>query len=79
MKKFTSTKLFLTLQEASQKGADVDTQVLKNDYDEFVTLLFSENAASTDKVAYHNTLVYTRIELAILAEVPQKKSGDLSP
>jgi len=38
-------------------------------YDEFVMLLFSENAALTDKAAYRNVLVYTRTELASLTEV----------
>jgi hypothetical protein len=73
MKQFISTKLFLALQETSQKGVDIDAKVLKNGYDEFVLLLFSGNAASADRAAYHNALVYTRVELAILAEIPQKK------
>ncbi|MDR0231983.1 MAG: hypothetical protein LBI82_07675 [Dysgonamonadaceae bacterium] len=68
MKKFISTKLFLTLQEASQMGIDGDANVLKSGYDEFVILVFSEGAAFADKTAYHNTLVYTRIELAGLTE-----------
>ncbi|MDR0412211.1 MAG: hypothetical protein LBH61_00200 [Dysgonamonadaceae bacterium] len=73
MKKFISTKLFLALQEASQKGIDIDARVLENSYDKFVRLLFSENAASTNKVAYHNALVYIRVELACLTEIPEKK------
>jgi hypothetical protein len=78
MKKFISTKFFLALQEASQKGADIDVQVLENGYDEFVRFLFSGNAASTDRATYHDTLVYTRVELACLTEIPEKKSGALS-
>jgi hypothetical protein len=54
MKRFISTKFFLLLQDASQKSIDVDAKVLANGYDEFVLLLFSEGAASTDRVAYHN-------------------------
>jgi hypothetical protein len=75
MKRFISTKLFLALQEASQKGTDIDTQILKNGYDEFITLLFSENAASTDKVVYHNMLVYIRIELTGLTKISRKKKA----
>lgn len=77
MKRFISTKFFLTLQEASQKGIDMDTQVLDNAYDEFVILLFSEGTASTDRVAYHNMLVYTRVELAGLTGVSGKKCARL--
>jgi hypothetical protein len=73
MKKFISTKLFLALQEASQKGADIDARVLENSYNKFFRFLFSENAASTNRVAYHNALVYTRVELAVLTEIPEKK------
>lgn len=77
MKKFISTKLFLALQEASQKGADIDAQVLENSYDEFVMLLFSESTASTDRAAYHNALVYTRIELTVLTEISEKKKRQI--
>jgi hypothetical protein len=73
MKQFISTKFFLSLQESSQKGIDVDTKVLANEYDKFVLLLFSESAASTDRVAYHNMLVYTRVELVNLTGVSGKK------
>jgi hypothetical protein len=37
---FISTKLFLTLQEASKKGIDMDTKVLRNGYGEFVKYVF---------------------------------------
>ncbi|MDR0231388.1 MAG: hypothetical protein LBI82_04640 [Dysgonamonadaceae bacterium] len=77
MKQFISTKLFLTLQEASQSGIDRDAKVLKNGYDEFVMLLFSEKTAFTDKTSYHNELVYTRVELASLTEVSGKKCSYL--
>jgi hypothetical protein len=78
MKKFISTKFFLALQEASQKGTDIDARVLENGYDKFFRLLCSENAASTDRLVYHNALVYTRIELACLTEIPEKKRSALS-
>jgi hypothetical protein len=73
MKRFISTKFFLSLQEASQKGIDINAQILENGYDEFVMLLFSECAATTNRVAYHNMLVYTCVELASLTGVSGKK------
>lgn len=79
MKRFISTKLFLTLQDASQTGVDADAQVLQNSYDEFVVFLFSESAVSKNKTAYHNALIYTRVELASLTEVSGKKCGNLFP
>jgi hypothetical protein len=79
IKKFISTKFFLALREASQKGTDIDARVLEHGYDKFVRLLFLENAVSSDRVAYHNALVYTRVELAVLTEIPEKKRGALSP
>ena len=74
MEQLTTTKFFLTLQEASQKGVDQNTQSLKREYDNFVALLFAKwNVPSVDKPAYHNTLVYTRMELADLTGVSKKK------
>jgi hypothetical protein len=64
MKRFISTKLFRALQEASQKGIEINAGVLKSRYDEFAVLLFAESAAVTDKAAHYNALVYTRIELS---------------
>jgi hypothetical protein len=78
MKKFISTKFFLALQEASQKGIDKNAGVLKNGYDEFVESVFRGRTAFTDKAAYHDALVYTRVELATLPEVSEKKCGGLS-
>ena len=79
MKKFISTKLFLALQEASQTGIDGDANILKSSYDEFAILIFSDGVAFADKTAYHNTLVYTRVELAglIKREVSKKKCSSL--
>ncbi|GHU83262.1 hypothetical protein FACS189415_5220 [Bacteroidia bacterium] len=77
-KQFLSTKLFLLLQEASQEGIDVDAQVLQNGYDEFALLVFSEDAASTGRAAFRNTLAYTRVELKSLSEVSGKKCGNFS-
>jgi hypothetical protein len=78
MKKFISTEFFLALQEASQKGIDKDAKVLQNGYDEFVESVFRGRTAFTDKTAYHDALVYTRVELATLPEVSGKKYGVLS-
>jgi hypothetical protein len=75
MKRFISTKLFLVLQEASQKGVDVGVQALENGYDEFVIHVFHESAASTDMAAYHNTLVYTQVELKSLTKVSKKNAA----
>ena len=78
MKRFISTKFFLTMQKASQKGVGVDINVLENSYEEFVRLLFQEGATSTDKAAHHNTLIYTRVELSSLIPVSGKKCGNFS-
>ena len=77
MKQFISTKLFLALQEASQTGIDEDAGVLENGYEEFIMLLFSEKTAFTDKVTYHNKLVYTRVEFGSLTGVSKKKYSNL--
>jgi hypothetical protein len=78
MKQFISTKLFLALQDASQKGIDKDAKVLQNGYDEFVNSVFQGRTAFTDKSVYHDALVYTCVELATLPEVSGKKCGCLS-
>jgi hypothetical protein len=78
MNKFISTKLFLALQEASQKGIDMDAVVLQNGYDDFVESVFQGRTAFTGKSAHHDALVYTYVELATLPEVSGKKCGDLS-
>jgi hypothetical protein len=78
MKRFISTKLFLALQEVSQKGIDKDAKVLKHDYDEFVIFVFQSKTTFTDKAAYHDALVYTRVELATLPDVSGEKYGSLS-
>jgi hypothetical protein len=74
MKRFISTEFFRLLQEASKQSIDKDAQVFENEYERFVMLLFSEGAASTDRAAYYNTLVYTRAELAGLTESPTFQS-----
>jgi hypothetical protein len=78
MKRFISTKLFLALQEASQRGIDKDARVLQRDYDGFVKSIFQGRAAFRSKAAYRDALEYTRVELATLPEVSGKKYGNLS-
>ena len=73
MKQFMSTRLFHTLQEASQSGIDRDVQILKTEYEEFVTLLLSKNTTLTDRVIYYNKLVYVRVELRCLTYGIEKK------
>ena len=78
MDKFISTKLFLALQDASQKGIDKDAKVLRNGYDEFAISVFQGRTVFTDKAAYHDALVYSRVELTTLPEIAGKKYGSLS-
>jgi len=78
MKRFIETKFYFILQEASQRGIDLNGKILQNRYDEFIKLLFSENTVSTNKMVYHNTLIYTRVELSGLAKVSGKKCCILS-
>ena len=78
MKELISTKFFRTLRESSQTGIDKDAKVLQGEYDDFVMLLFSQNAVLTGKAAYCNALVYIRVELSALTCVSGKKCGDLS-
>jgi hypothetical protein len=78
MKRFISTELFLSLKEASQKGTDVDAQVLENGYDEFAKLLFSQCIVFQDKVIHYHSLVYTRAELAGLTRVSGEKCNHIS-
>jgi len=78
MQTFISTKFFLALQETSQTGITVSTHVLRNCFDEFVMLLFSQSAALTCKAAFLNSLDYTRVELMTLTdEVSEKKCNNL--
>jgi hypothetical protein len=49
MKRFFETKLFLALQDASQKGIDVDAKVLRDSYDKFVKSVFQCRTTFTDK------------------------------
>jgi hypothetical protein len=71
MKRFLNTKFVHLIMDASP--SDVDFQVLKNEYDNFISFLFTEQKASTDKTEYHNSLVYIRVELASYSSILEKK------
>jgi len=77
MEQFISTKFFFLLKNASQKGIDIDIQVLKNSYNDFAVFLFSENNAA-NKAAYRNKLTYVQVELVSLTETLEKKCNYLS-
>jgi hypothetical protein len=63
------------LREASQNCINVNIKILQSGYDEFVESVFQGQTAFRDKAAYHDALVYTRVELATLAGVPGKKTA----
>jgi hypothetical protein len=56
----------------------MDTKVLRNGYGEFVKYVFQGRTAFPDKSAYHDAIVYTRVELATLPEISGKKCGSLA-
>jgi hypothetical protein len=78
MKQLILTKFLHTLREASQTGIDVDACTLQNEYDDFAEFVFSEGRASTDKNAYLDMLVYTRVELSGLTGISGKKCSGVS-
>ena len=81
MKQLVSTKFVRTLRTASQNGANganIDAHTLENDYDDFVKIVFAENADTTDKSAFRQMLVYPRVELIGLTQVSEKKRRYLS-
>jgi hypothetical protein len=73
MKNITGTRFFKLI-----KGKSAIITTLDKEYDNFAALLFAGSNSSTDKTTYHNTLVYTRVELAGLAKLSEKKCGNLS-
>ena len=73
MKQLVSTKFVRALRTASQNGANIDAHTLENDYDDFVKIVFAENADTIDKSAFRQMLVYTRVELLGLTQVSEKK------
>jgi hypothetical protein len=73
MNQMTKTRFFLLL-----KRKNANTSSLGKEYDKFAALLFAEGNTATDKTTYHNTLAYTRAELACLTKVSGKKCGNFS-
>jgi hypothetical protein len=74
MKQFTKIRFFLLI-----KGNNNISFSLENEYEQFAEQLFAEGNACTDKVAYHNALVYTRVELGNLTKTSEKKCYNLYP
>jgi hypothetical protein len=72
MKHLTKTIFFLLL-----KGKNNIS--LENEYEQFAEQLFAEGNTCTDRVVYHNALVYTRVELGNLTKTSEKKCGNLYP
>jgi hypothetical protein len=68
MTKLTSTKFFLILKEASQRGIDLNEQVLEEAYNDFTLHVFTESRDPSGKAAYRFSLVCTRIELIDLVK-----------
>jgi hypothetical protein len=73
MKQFITTKLFHAMQEVSQKGTHIDMHALRNVYDEFVALVFSEHSKFQNHTAYRDALVYTVSELTGMAKQVEEK------
>ena len=77
MKQFISTKFFRTLQDASNSGVEIDADILKTGYEDFVLHLFSENDVSSGMADYQSALAYARVELSHLTEASGKKYGGI--
>ena len=75
MKRFTTTKFFLALQEVLQKGTVIDIHVLKTAYEEFAAFVFSEFSHLPGRTAYRNALAYTLSELKGMAKQVSHKDG----
>jgi hypothetical protein len=71
MKQFTTTRLFLLLE-----GNNNNLSSLEDEYEKFACHLFAESVACTDRSAYRNELVYTRVELTSFTRVSGKKYKD---
>jgi hypothetical protein len=68
MKSLTNTSFFRLLQ-----GKHTVSE-LQQEYDKFALLVFSAGKTASDKVDYHNTLVYTFVELTWLSSVTKKNA-----
>ena len=72
MKRFAKTEFFHLI-----KTNNNNPSLLEDEYEKFVWYLFAENSVCTNKEAYYNALIYTRVELASLTGVSKKKCGNL--
>jgi hypothetical protein len=55
-----------------------DVSTLEKEYDKFAALLFAESHTTSDITAYHDILVYTRVELSCLTEMSKEIYSALS-
>ena len=63
MKRFMTTKFIQSIQDTV---LDSDVKILNKRYDEFALFIFSERSNFINNDAYHNALLYTRVELSDL-------------
>jgi len=66
-----NTKLILSTRDVL---SPVDVNVLKNMYKEFVLFVLTEKENFMSNDAYHNALVFTRIELLFIVKGLEKKT-----
>jgi hypothetical protein len=67
MKHLTETPFFILL-----KGNKDNPSALQQEYDKFALLIFSETKTANDLETYHDSLVYTHIELSCLTPESKK-------
>jgi hypothetical protein len=68
MIEFASMKFFLILKEASQKGIDLNEQVLEKEYTGFIRQVSVAGMSLTEKAVYRFSLVCARVELISLSK-----------
>jgi hypothetical protein len=73
MNKLTATGFFRLL----YREKNIQPSVWMKAYNDFVVKLFAGNAPATNKVEYHNMLVYTSVELAGFTDVSKKKCSKI--
>jgi len=72
MKRFAKTEFFHLLKENNNNLSS-----LEDEYEKFTCHLLAESTVCAKKEIYHNSLVYTRVELACLTKVSEKKCDNL--
>ena len=73
MKRITNTHFFLLLKKQIN-----DVSILEKEYDKFAAMLFAESHTTSDITAYHDILVYTRVELSCLTALSEEINSALS-